>query len=125
MCSGQRQWWTSRHAHAAKRALTKCTPSALKAAQHFALLSILQHQAGLVLTFCPVNCVQRTSNGRKYYDFEFTAKSSVYTRHALASVTVGNGDLQHCMALVAHRLCKDQSAASWPAGGRCFLALRD
>lgn len=79
---------------AAKRALTNRTPSALKAAQHFALLSILKHQAGLVLTFRPVNCVQRTSNGRKYYDFEFTAKSSVYTRHALASVTVGNGDLQ-------------------------------
>lgn len=38
-----------------------------------------------------VNAGERTSNGRKYYDFEFTAKSSVYTRHALASVTVGNG----------------------------------
>ncbi|PSC70397.1 psbP chloroplastic [Micractinium conductrix] len=34
---------------------------------------------------------ERTNDGRKYIDFEFTAKNSVYTRHALASVTVGNG----------------------------------
>lgn len=34
---------------------------------------------------------ERTNDGRLYYDFEFTAKNSGYTRHALASVTVGNG----------------------------------
>ncbi|KAL4448280.1 hypothetical protein ABPG75_005499 [Micractinium tetrahymenae] len=34
---------------------------------------------------------ERVDNGRLYYDFEFTAKSRGYTRHALASVTVGNG----------------------------------
>jgi photosystem II oxygen-evolving enhancer protein 2 len=34
---------------------------------------------------------QRTLNGRRYVDFEFTAKNRNYTRHALASVTVGNG----------------------------------
>ncbi len=36
--------------------------------------------------------LQRLANGRKYYDFEFTAKSKNYTRHAVASVTVGNGE---------------------------------
>ncbi|EFN56417.1 hypothetical protein CHLNCDRAFT_13502, partial [Chlorella variabilis] len=38
-----------------------------------------------------INVGERTTNGRKYYDFEFTAKSRGFTRHALASVTVGNG----------------------------------
>jgi hypothetical protein len=38
---------------------------------------------------------QRTLNGRRYVDFEFTAKNRNYTRHALASVTVGNGE--HCI----------------------------
>lgn len=35
--------------------------------------------------------LQRVQDGRTYYDFEFTAKSRSYTRHVLASVTVGNG----------------------------------
>jgi hypothetical protein len=39
-------------------------------------------------------CLQRVVDGRKYVDFEFTAKASNYTRHAVGSVTVGNGE-QH------------------------------
>ena len=31
------------------------------------------------------------TDGRRYVDFEFTATSRGFTRHALASVTVGNG----------------------------------
>jgi photosystem II oxygen-evolving enhancer protein 2 len=31
------------------------------------------------------------ANGRLYYDFEYTASTPRYTRHALASVTIGNG----------------------------------
>lgn len=38
-----------------------------------------------------VKAEERVVDGRKYYDFEFTAKASNYTRHACASVTVGNG----------------------------------
>jgi len=38
-----------------------------------------------------VKAEERVIDGRKYYDFEFTAKASNYTRHAVASVTVGNG----------------------------------
>ncbi|GAB4817393.1 hypothetical protein N2152v2_004439 [Parachlorella kessleri] len=34
---------------------------------------------------------ERMQDGRRYYDFEFTAKTRNYTRRALASVTVGNG----------------------------------
>lgn len=37
-------------------------------------------------------CLQRVEEGRRYYDFEFTAGNKNYTRHALASVTVGNGE---------------------------------
>lgn len=32
--------------------------------------------------------LQRVVDGRRYYDFEFTAQSKSYTRHALASITV-------------------------------------
>ncbi len=40
-----------------------------------------------------VSCLlQRMQDGRRYYDFEFTAKTRNYTRRALASVTVGNGE---------------------------------
>lgn len=35
---------------------------------------------------------QKDKNGRKYYVFEFAAKASTYIRHALAVVTVGNGE---------------------------------
>eukprot|EP00887_Chlorella_sp_A99_P004260 scaffold15.g4260.t1 len=39
-----------------------------------------------------VDVVERLGeDGRRYYDFEFKADSRTYTRHALASVTVGNG----------------------------------
>lgn len=38
-----------------------------------------------------LNCEERELNGRTYYDFEFTAATPRYTRHAMASVTVGNG----------------------------------
>ena len=39
-----------------------------------------------------VNAEERTdANGRLYYDFEYTASTPRYTRHALASVTIGNG----------------------------------
>lgn len=31
--------------------------------------------------------------GRKYYEFEFTVETRNYTRHSLACVTVGNGNL--------------------------------
>jgi photosystem II oxygen-evolving enhancer protein 2 len=34
---------------------------------------------------------RKDSTGRVYYDFEYTATTPRYTRHALASVTVGNG----------------------------------
>lgn len=37
------------------------------------------------------NAEVRQKDGRTYYDFEFTAKNPRYTRHAAASVTVGNG----------------------------------
>jgi photosystem II oxygen-evolving enhancer protein 2 len=38
-----------------------------------------------------LNSAARVADGRTYYDFEFTAANRVYTRHALASVTVANG----------------------------------
>lgn len=38
-----------------------------------------------------INAAERVQEGRTYYDFEFTAKNPRYIRHALASVTVGNG----------------------------------
>lgn len=34
---------------------------------------------------------ERETNGKKYYEFEFTAKSPRYTRHSLAVVTVNDG----------------------------------
>lgn len=34
---------------------------------------------------------RKDDTGRTYYDFEFLVKNPRYTRHALASVTVGNG----------------------------------
>lgn len=46
----------------------------------------------LIAALASEPCPQRVDNGRRYYDFEFTAKSRGYTRHALASVTVGNGE---------------------------------
>ena len=57
----------------------------------------LMRAALLKLLSCPCHCflgpawLQRVTEGRRYFDFEFTAKSRGYTRHALASVTVGNG----------------------------------
>ena len=47
----------------------------------------------------PAACAlpQRVTEGRRYFDFEFTAKSRGYTRHALASVTVGNGGWSQAM----------------------------
>lgn len=38
-----------------------------------------------------IGCEIRESNGRKYYDFEYTAANPRYIRHAVTSVTVGNG----------------------------------
>jgi photosystem II oxygen-evolving enhancer protein 2 len=39
-----------------------------------------------------VGAAERTGNdGRKYFDFEFLVNNPRYTRHAVASVTVGNG----------------------------------
>lgn len=38
-----------------------------------------------------INSEVRETDGRKYYDFEFTASTPRYTRHACVSVTVGNG----------------------------------
>lgn len=34
---------------------------------------------------------RKDESGRLYYDFEYTASTPRYTRHALASVTIGNG----------------------------------
>ena len=63
---------------------------------------------------CLPACLQRTDKGRVYYDFEFTAKSRGYTRHALASVTVGNGEGRG--APHAAR------PACWPAWSKGLLA---
>lgn len=39
-----------------------------------------------------LSCEERKDDGgRIYYDFEYTASTPRYTRHAMASVTVGNG----------------------------------
>lgn len=39
-----------------------------------------------------LSCEERKDEGgRVYYDFEYTASTPRYTRHAMASVTVGNG----------------------------------
>jgi len=39
-----------------------------------------------------ISCEERKDDGgRLYYDFEYTASTPRYTRHALASVTIGNG----------------------------------
>jgi hypothetical protein len=35
---------------------------------------------------------QRESNGRTYYEFEFTANNGSYTRHQLAVVTTANSE---------------------------------
>ena len=40
-----------------------------------------------------VDATVREGAGRKYIDFEFLAKSRGYTKHTLASVTIGNGKL--------------------------------
>lgn len=74
--------------------------------------------------------------GRRYYDFEFTAKSKNYTRHALASVTVGNGALDgdswrglgvgwrqpvgsiHCLLLAA-----PYSSLTFVDSGGCWFAV--
>ena len=55
---------------------------------------------------CALPSSQRVEEGRTYYDFEFTAKSKTYTRHAAGSVTVGNG------------------APGGQRGGTCLPALR-
>ena len=36
---------------------------------------------------------QKEKDGRMYYTFEFASKASNYIRHALAVVTVANGEL--------------------------------
>lgn len=36
---------------------------------------------------------QRDANGHAYYEFEYTAKNSRYTRHSLAVVVVNDGEL--------------------------------
>lgn len=43
--------------------------------------------------------MQRELDGREYYEFEFASKANTYIRHALASVTVGNGKGMLCMHL--------------------------
>lgn len=46
---------------------------------------------------CVLRCVsQRETNGQKYYEFEFTAKTPRYTRHSLAVVTVSGGEWPAC-----------------------------
>lgn len=37
--------------------------------------------------------LQRDTNGKTYYEFEYTAKTSRYTRHSLAVVTANDGEL--------------------------------
>ena len=39
--------------------------------------------------------VQREIDGRTYYEFEFATKAKTYIRHALAVVTVANGNCSH------------------------------
>jgi hypothetical protein len=36
--------------------------------------------------------LQRETSGKKYYEFEFTAKTPRFTRHSLAVVTVNDGE---------------------------------
>ena len=36
--------------------------------------------------------LQRDIDGRTYYEFEFATKANTYIRHALAVVTVANGN---------------------------------
>jgi photosystem II oxygen-evolving enhancer protein 2 len=45
--------------------------------------------------------MQKDKDGRTYYTFEFASKASNYIRHALAVVTVGNGELPRCSQLSA------------------------
>lgn len=40
-----------------------------------------------------VRHVQREANGHNYYQVEFTAATSRYTRHQLAVIAVSNGKL--------------------------------
>jgi len=35
--------------------------------------------------------LQQDVEGKKYYQFEFVAKAPNYTRHALSTVSIGNG----------------------------------
>ena len=52
--------------------------------------------------------VQKEKDGRLYYTFEFASKASNYIRHALAVVTVGNGELSICKAqeaLLLNKMC--------------------
>jgi len=67
-----------------------------------------------VLCLC---CLQRDLNGHSYYEFEYTAKNSRYTRHSLAVVVVNDGKGQlHC--------CCAQPTPHYPviaAGSLLFL----
>ena len=52
--------------------------------------------------------MQKEKDGRLYYTFEFASKASNYIRHALAVVTVGNGELSICKAreaLLLYQIC--------------------
>ena len=49
--------------------------------------------------------IQRELEGREYYDFEFAAKANTYIRHALASVTVGNGEAAFLPAGIHAHMC--------------------
>jgi hypothetical protein len=39
--------------------------------------------------------LQRDLNGHTYYEFEYTAKNSRYTRHSLAVVVANDGEHHH------------------------------
>ena len=52
--------------------------------------------------------MQKEKDGRLDYTFEFASKASNYIRHALAVVTVGNGELTICKAreaLLLYQIC--------------------
>ena len=51
--------------------------------------------------------MQRVVNGVKYYTFEFVAKAPNYTRHALSTVTLGNGErIQNVIIMAVNTLCR-------------------
>jgi hypothetical protein len=75
------------------------------------------HPASCVLGAGCVLCVQREANGHNYYQVEFTAANSRYTRHQLAVVAVSNGEACHampCHAMMVMVAC-GACVSCWPA----------